>query len=223
MAVVRSGRPAVTHFHVVERFPDSHLARGLDRDWPHASDSGPSGIHRPPNRRRSSLRESASDRPPARTPVSPCQCACVSRPDGSPAALSRRMPEDDEPVVAKDVEIWSQVLRATRLRSGTSDLGPSTSSDSRAVLARPWRPSSRHARCGRGSLPGTSADRRRRAFRGQGRVMSSRSARRPCHDARRAACTCTVDHSGMSSPKTVMDAGALPPIARSRSWSSHSG
>ena len=63
MAVVRSGRPAVTRFRVVERFPSSHAARGFDRDRAHAPDSGPSGLHRSPNRRGSALWQSAVDGP----------------------------------------------------------------------------------------------------------------------------------------------------------------
>ena len=78
MAVVRSGRPAVTRFRVVERFLNSHAARGFDRDRSHAPDSGASGLHRSSNRRGSALWQSAADGPSARTPVSPCQCACVS-------------------------------------------------------------------------------------------------------------------------------------------------
>ena len=56
MAVVRAGRPAVTHFRVVERFPRATLLEVSIRDWPYPSDPGPSRVHRPPGRRRPSLR-----------------------------------------------------------------------------------------------------------------------------------------------------------------------
>ena len=77
MAVVRSGRPAVTRFHVVERFPDTTLLEvSIETGRTHQIRVH-LGIHRPSNRRRSCLWENATDGTPTRSPVSPCQCACV--------------------------------------------------------------------------------------------------------------------------------------------------